>query len=428
MRFPSAGLVRSIPFVTVPGPALALLVLCVAPVSEALGSPYPIDPKVHVADKSLDPLDPGSIRSSVPNAFAYARYAAALADESAARARTDRDVLATLERISREAPVRSARALHHYALALDDAAKAAAIARVSEGRDGIDVPETMNARVALLRAQVESCRQEEAASEVACCRALMAPAFLVEEWTKLDDAGRRAAIDAASSDDFVGRYVRGRHGGPFPPSGSLFRLQGIKAWLAACAAPVAGLPRDLDALRAEIGDWRAASGDTLPPRPPRPPRPAYTPRPSRTPVGLSGWTVELHPTSRAKFAGRRIYRNETARISIAESLSADCEVTETEVIWERPGRELLFASYSTHAGGRNVEYGHFPGAGGREAVKFTPDSCMGCHYTFDERRFVVRAPNFEALNLTPRVVGGVLRARDDSRCAKPGETLVRHGG
>lgn len=45
-------------------------------------NPYPVDPRVHVTDKSLDPMAAGSIRASVPNARAYVRYALSLPEQA----------------------------------------------------------------------------------------------------------------------------------------------------------------------------------------------------------------------------------------------------------------------------------------------------------------------------------------------------------
>ena len=51
---------------------------------------------------------------------------------------------------------------------------------------------------------------------------------------------------------------------------------------------------------------------------------------------------------------------------------------------------------------------------------------MGCHYTFDERRFTVVAPSFEALGLGLTVRDGQPEWRDDIECQTPQDTIVEH--
>ena len=71
-------------------------------------------------------------------------------------------------------------------------------------------------------------------------------------------------------------------------------------------------------------------------------------------------------------------------------------------------------------------HGFFPARLGVDAVKHTPDSCMGCHYKLDSRAFDVRAPSYVALGLVLRSSQGVPQWVDGSACARPGETQVLH--
>ena len=85
---------------------------------------------------------------------------------------------------------------------------------------------------------------------------------------------------------------------------------------------------------------------------------------------------------------------------------------------------MEFFSYG--AKDQQAPHGYFPSAIGTEQVKLTPDSCMGCHYTFDERRFNVMAPSHEALGLRLPVRDGQPQWRDDSGCYRQGDTVVWH--
>jgi hypothetical protein len=227
-----------------------------------------------------------------------------------------------------------------------------------------------------------------AASAAACCRALLAPAALLDEPTSWTPEQRDHVRELAARPDFAFRLVAERLAAdPTQP----FEHLGLRAWLGACGGEATGAPNDLAALVARYGDYRA-------------------------------WPSELHPISMAKLAGRRIYRR--GRISIAESIDERCAVRETEVVIARPTGTLDFWTYDR--AGHRSDTGLFPAGPGRDAVKLAPDACMGCHYKFDVRRFDVRVPSWAALQLELRYVRGVPSWRDDSVCALPGEPIKLH--
>ena len=83
---------------------------------------------------------------------------------------------------------------------------------------------------------------------------------------------------------------------------------------------------------------------------------------------------------------------------MAESLDESCGIRETEVIEKRAGQATRF--YVFDEKNQRVSFAYFPTrTPQQDAVRFAPETCMGCHYTFDSRRFDVVAPSFESLNL-----------------------------
>ena len=138
--------------------------------------------------------------------------------------------------------------------------------------------------------------------------------------------------------------------------------------------------------------------------------------------------MELHPISPAKQAGRRIYRRQGTDglwVSVAESIEDNCSVRETEIIIRRENRQAEFLVFDHH--GLRVEHAYFPTPRPNEdTVRFAPSTCMGCHYTFDTRKFNVPTPSFEALNLSFFEKNGEPVWRDHSGCADPQETLIYH--
>lgn len=186
--------------------------------------------------------------------------------------------------------------------------------------------------------------------------------------------------------------------GKYIPDDSNKRLSlaNTKAWLGICSVEIKKTPKTLEKFKSIFGDYKEDLG----------------------------WTVEFHPMSLAKRAGRRIYRrnsptNAGISVAIAENLKEDCSVEETEVIYGVPDKEAIFVTYNHN--GDYTPFGIFPGARESRTVKLTPDSCMGCHYKFDTREFDVFAPSFTALNL---IFGG--NARNDISCRTSKDTIIWH--
>ncbi len=343
---------------------------------------YPVDPAVH-----------GAMEPEVLNAIAYARYAAEIVTPlPLGQAGVDGDVAVAVAtrwaEVAAAGPVSASEAASFAVVEADEWRRAALVERLyghAEGAPAFPELSKQQARLADLSAGRDAC-VAHGYSEADCCVALGYYAALL----------RRDDIDAvgAPGDDFWHAWVEQRLAETSQP----FVHLGIKAWLSACGPWLDDAPRDLEGMRRRIGDWTGP-----------------------------GWDRELHPASLAKRSGRRIYRRtlpDGAHIAVAESLSASCEVRETEVIVALPGRALRFYTFD-HAA-EIAPHGYFLARLGVDAVKLSPDACMGCHYTFDTRRFSVVAPSFEALNLTYTVRGGVPQWRDDVHCAEPGDTIVRH--
>jgi hypothetical protein len=357
---------------------------------------YPVDPQVHVDDHRLDALDPATIRPHVRNAVAYARYAAVLLGAQAVGDDPQAIVRALVDR-ALASQIGEAVALQAFAQRADDAEVDAlwsgAIGR-ARGLAGTP-PSRLARRVADARGQLMKCEQAGYATG-RCCAALAPLAALVGSWSGLDRAEQaRLEVEAGA-----GSLYSALAAGAESAGGQPFAQLGLRAWLAVCAAPLADAPATTAGLRALLGGYDAAD---------------------------SSWTVELHPISMAKLAGRRIYRLWRPRegtVSVAESLADDCTVVETEVVRERADGQLDFWAYDQH--GRVASEVVFPARPGVDAIKFAPDACMGCHYTFDSRRFVVRVPSYRALHLSLRVVGGQAHVRDHRACARPEERIVWH--
>ena len=350
-----------------------------------------MNPKVHVADPSLDPSRPGSVRASVPNAVAYARYGADLLE---GRVDGSADVVAITRRLAAASAASGLSAARAFALYAGEASadeQEALRREVLDGALGLgpDTPlATVGRRVADALAQKNAC-VADGASAAACCAALATPWFLVDAYGKLTPEAR-AGWSRAASEGYDALAAAALAEDPQP-----FEHQNIKAWLAACAGDVRHAPGDLDDLRARFGDYRSGS-----------------------------WARELHPVSMAKLAPRRIYRSPDGSVAVAESIGEDCAVRETEVIVRGEGGLLDFWSFDGH--GRRVGHGFFPARLRVDAIKFTPDACLGCHYKLDTRSFDVMAPSYRALGLVLRRDDGAPQWIDGSACTEKGDRVIWH--
>ena len=77
--------------------------------------------------------------------------------------------------------------------------------------------------------------------------------------------------------------------------------------------------------------------------------------------------------------------------------------------------------------GVRVNHAFFPTRRqGEDSVKFAPNTCMGCHYTFDSRKFNVVTPSFEALNLSLFETDTGPVWRDHGHCADRDDVIVVH--
>ncbi len=360
------------------------------PICTPATTPYPVDPQVHVVDPANDARQPGSVRATIPNSTAYAAYAAALL--GGGRPSAEPTVIAAVVTARAHASgVGPARALGLFQRGATDAERTAHAQRVAVGARGFDAAAplaTLAMRVVDIEGQVAACAGEGTPRR-ACCEALAVPWFFSDPWAKLDEAGRAALTsNAASLYDAL-------------PTGAIahaqpFEHQGIKAWLSTCGPAIDGLPESLADVKGAWSDWTRGGA----------------------------WDVELHPISMAKQAARRIYRRRDAAVSIAESLDEDCSVRETELVVARADGLAVFATYGPE--GARITHGLFPARAGVDAVKYTPDSCMGCHFRLDSRAFDVRMPSYIALGLGLRRSGGAPLWVDGSGCARPDERQIWH--
>lgn len=372
-------------------------------VDESTSRVYPVDPQVHVEDKSLDASNPGTIHAHVLNAVAYARYGVATLSPEGTNVPEDAESIATLlGSLGAKSGISPARVVELYRIEGTEAEYDRRRAHVLEGAQGVSDTAPLSSvghRIVDLEKQVAGCTSSPGGpSAEACCTALAVPWFLLDPASKLD-APARTALDAeASAGTLYSSLPARKLSEERAEEGSVqpFEHQNIKAFLAVCAPIVRHVPADLAALKARYGDY----------------------------AHDSGWAVELHPISMAKLAARRIYRSAKDKISIAESIGEDCSVRETEVVVERSDGLMDFWSFG--ANGERETHGFFPARLHVDAIKHTPDSCMGCHYKLDTRRFDVRAPSYRALALVLRKSQGAPQWIDGSSCGRPTDTIVWH--
>jgi hypothetical protein len=300
--------------------------------ADAIGSVtlYPPDPKVHVDDKSLNPLDRGSFKPSLLQKDAVLRYAMSLA-------MPELDKLSTPEEIQKALSAASSRVEA-------DAAIAASKSIETMGSAG-----SILDRAKILQTEVQLNKGTLTAKDV--CQAVL--------------LSNEVSGPAASTDL-------------------------LRVWLTACQSEVLALPKTLDAFKEAFGDFKA-------------------------------WPSELHPKSLVLHGGRRFYRSTDLRIRVAEGLAEDCSVTGTEGEMKRDDGTWIYFAYNVH--GQLDPESKFPGVGGRVIEHLTPDSCLGCHGTFDSRRFNVPVPSYQALRLTSQLKSGKFELRDASKCRKQDEPM-----
>jgi hypothetical protein len=366
-------------------------------------SPYPVSPQVHVEDRTKDALDARTFRPAVSNGYAYARQAADILAQPADERRvvtapeTPLEVFEALA--AGQGNLTDEALLMAYASEADAASVDAFVGKLAlppEMGVSYPPPHDLARRLAHLAAQRRACG-EGAANVARCCRALALPFATLPAWDGLGEAEREGLRKAARAgrlrDELRERAFSGESEGLAPASDG-YRLQGLKVWFAGCSQRLERIPTQLEGFKGKVGDYHA------------------------------GWETEFHPAGRAKNMGRRIFRSADRKVRVAETLDERCLPVETEVVWERAAGRTSFASYN-HEGAR-VDHGYFPGGHAKAAIKFTPDSCMGCHYTFDARRFGVPSPSWRALHLEGGPGFGPTGV-DGEHCIRPGELVVRHG-
>ncbi len=362
---------------------------------------YPVDPHTHVTTPGADPMNRDTYQTRVANAVAYARYAAAQYDGSAVEDIEDVEQIAALvSRLASESGVSFADGAKYHLSVADERAYEEYREEVYDdilGFTGDGRLPRLGARIMDGYEKLYAC-QAGGYDAAQCCQALA----WFEGMVSAGSAAAAPGDETADYDSWTSAVMKAEHAAVAAGDqvyAQPFNHLGLKAWLSYCGGSAQDIPTTLDDLRYRFGDYRVDPD----------------------------WVVELHPVSLAKQAGRRIFRrrfSDGSVMSIADTLGEACGVRETEVIFAVPDRAQQFWSFDAH--GRNVHHGHFPVRKGVEAVRFTPDACLGCHYEFDARRFNVMAPSFDALHLILKSRDGVPQWTDHTECATPRDLIVRH--
>ncbi|HYX37339.1 MAG TPA: hypothetical protein VE954_29910 [Oligoflexus sp.] len=370
---------------------------------------YPVDATDHVQDKTLDVADPSQFNPNVSNVVAYARYGYSAMTSGKEVGSTDPTTLATaVAQAAEKTGIKPADVVRYSLVRGSDDDYLAARSKILKDAEGA-TPQTKLPRLAKrivdTAKQLDACSSERGQSMRDCCTSLGFTSYFIDTDEVPSPAQRENLRLLASQAEFYTTYMRRRldlgrkvEGGAIDEPSKVFEHLGIKAWLSVCAPVLTQAPATLDEAKELYGDYS---------------------------TGVE-WQQELHPRSLAKMAGRRIYRKGYGkmRVSVAESLNDACEIRETEIIVSRASSEKDFYSYGPE--GTLVSHGYFPARLGVDSIKFTPDSCMGCHYTFDTREFSVQAPSFVALNLIYREVAGVPQWKDHSHCQLPRDRVIEH--
>ena len=366
---------------------------------------YPVNPQVHVVDKSQDVLSK-KVKPAVSNSVAYARYGVNSFASKAERVSNDVSSIAGRLVAAAESGGMTPQELFElYGKRPSQKVFDDFIAEVKKHGEGIAENYTLSNAVTRhleLEFQVKECSSLPGRSKIACCSAFAYPYFMISDWKEIEkDAVLKASfLEKSKSPTFFKDHAAELLAKPNDTSGSevksIFRTTGMQAWLAACSPITRMAPESIEAFKQGYGNY--LEGDD--------------------------WVRELHPVSMAKYGGRRIYRKKDGKVFVSETLLDSCGVKETETMVFREDGNLDFWSYSPD--GKRVSYGYFPVEKGKDTIKSDPDSCMGCHYTFDTREFTVAVPSFEALSLSLRLKGDVPKWKDHTHCQKSGEKIIRH--
>ncbi|NRA68448.1 MAG: hypothetical protein HRU19_28445 [Pseudobacteriovorax sp.] len=323
---------------------------------------WPVDPRVHADLEATNPLDPSTFQPTVLNKEAYGKYSIGiLLGKDHLDLQDEASFVASLFRFYDEHPIP-----HDYVETLmnDPFQTKWFQHRYLQFDPEAEPPRTVKA-LDQLEAKLQVC--EKVYNRTGCCQKLALPWLL----------GKAKSI-------------------PTRDSYSWGTLQS-KVWLTICVHEVREIPKSVAQIKTRFGDYD---------------------------IEKDKWVQEFHPKSLAKQAGRRIFRlkgltDSGDLVTVAQSISSSCHVEETELIYGKPKGDKIFVSYD--AVGDRTPFGEFPTARGGVSIKTTPDSCMGCHYTFDTRRFKVARPSFQALQLA--YYPG---ARSDDHCIKPEDQVIFH--
>ena len=137
------------------------------------------------------------------------------------------------------------------------------------------------------------------------------------------------------------------------------------------------------------------------------------------------WQKELHLNSYVKSGARRIFRNKRLKQTIAQTLSDNGEIIETEIIDYRNERAPSFQSYD--AKGLLQPYTIQKHSYGVTSIQLSQINCYTCHYKYDSKRFNVLQPSQESLQLQAVLpTAQILRARRE-KFWDGNELVIIHG-
>jgi hypothetical protein len=176
-------------------------------------------------------------------------------------------------------------------------------------------------------------------------------------------------------------------------SSSIFKHSGARVWLSGCDYTVNSFPETLAEFKGKFGEF-------------------------------TKWEGDFHPYSMAKQRPRRIYRQSTPPVSVAETLGDACEVRETEIVLQDAEGITTYGVYDSN--GNRIEFSEFPVANGTNSIRATPDTCLGCHLKLDTRKFNVRIPSAVALGLGPMDNHKNRVTQNPKDCRNPRDIVVQH--
>ncbi len=345
---------------------------------------YPVDPRVHVDLPGTNPLDPATFPRNISNAFAYSRYALGLAINSQAilDATTNVELVMGLNTVLAASPISPEWISGTYKTALSEVEKSEASTKVKNLFAGSLLEGNFSERSFLFAKRLARCTSETGASLKQCCDGFLTPMLLFT-----DDA-IPPSYSLAKEASKVDLSVILKDGDTNP---AFFKHAGARVWLSQCNYPATVFPKDLKEFKVQYGDFKK-------------------------------WGRDFHPFSMAKQGPRRVYRKSMPAVSVAETLNENCEISETEVVIQGLTGKTIFGVYDLK--GQSIEFSEFPIANGDRSIRLVPDSCLGCHFKLDTRKFNVRIPSYVGLGLGVMEQHRIKIQGDPAACARPGETII----